>query len=80
MRKNVYNCFFGTWGDVTKRANFNSMVSGIPFSILQVIDEVLIIFFTLFSNSGILEGRFRIGWDCQFEYLNFSGTMYHDNI
>ena len=65
---------------MTKRANFNSMVSCIPFSILQVIDQVVIIFFTLFSNSGILEGRFRIRWDCQFEYLNFSGTMYYDNI
>ena len=65
---------------MTKRANLNSMVCPIPFSILWVIDNVLIIFFTLFSNSGILEGRFRIGWDCQLEYLNFSGIMYYDNI
>ena len=62
------------------RANFNNMVGCISFFILQVIDRVVIIFFTLFStNSGILEGRFRVGWDCQFEYLNFSGTMYYDN-
>ena len=56
------------------------MVCRIPFSNLQVIEKFVIIFLTLFSNSGILEGRFRIGWDCQFEYFNFSGTTHYDNI
>ena len=38
-------------GNVNKRANFNSMVSGIPFAIPQVINRLVIIFFTFFFLS-----------------------------
>ena len=76
MRKNIYNCFFGTWEDVTKRANFNSMVVVFHFLSFRSLRGSYNLF-TSFFNYGILLGRFRIGWDCQLEYLNLSGTMYY---